>query len=802
MKNRIMSRLISTVMAAIMTVTAIAGTALTAEASTAGSTDAAGKYVSDVFIAYGEKEADAAQWLRDNGWEPVEGDFNAEKAAVFDDDVAAVMGIRRTNNAEDAITDMAVMNMKGGYSIPAYEQLVEEKKAQIDEFVNVFMPVIREYRTNYNGEGSEFGKKRADEAHRLLNLLYDGDPNDDYAVNDTGMHLGDLFLQQLRQEGNESGGDLQQIILESSGPAILAVESTLAYAADPGEETWLERLAGLSGEGLAENIGEYVPDVAGQNLADSAIKALLNQKFGDAADILADQWSDIHEAMLSYEAYNDEHDLWQHVNESDEAYQTRYSQFIEGLSEDDEDADTYMSNSLLYEGLYTMEYEGEWGNTLGEFFYPYEDVDYSTRPDLFLPMAAALSEGQRAALKLISLRQLLFIGLGSEEGMADFKESIDSILEDAAESSVYTGINRGIFRGGVAVTSRALMEENMGRGSAFNKIWDNNGIVVMVSFVAAITGVIVFGAGLGLAGYMDYQLVVLENLKARSEMACAVYSYGAEAPAGYPTDWQMQAHFEMQYRSEYEQMEKTVEGQTGLSTAGRWMMGIGGALIIAAAVLKAVQLYKYYQRDFTPIPRMIVDESDIVTYLKDENGNNILDENGMPKKNISFNQYEYYDAVRCNRQQVGKISDWQDGVDAYDEQGCGDIADLNVDQGQEWLALYTVKSQSKGNPILADSLTLQYGSDAMPAGCTIGLHFFTYTYAMDLGDMAYAFNNKMGGIYFFWDSDAEAFAAASETASAFSAGYMALAAVAGLLVGILGTTLVLRPKKKRAAVSA
>ena len=31
--------------------------------------------------------------------------------------------------------------------------------------------------------------------------------------------------------------------------------------------------------------------------------------------------------------------------------------------------------------------------------------------------------------------------------------------------------------------------------------------------------------------------------------------------------------------------------------------------------------------------------------------------------------------------------------------------------GQEWLALYTVKSKNKGNPILADTILLKYGKE-------------------------------------------------------------------------------------------
>jgi hypothetical protein len=40
--------------------------------------------------------------------------------------------------------------------------------------------------------------------------------------------------------------------------------------------------------------------------------------------------------------------------------------------------------------------------------------------------------------------------------------------------------------------------------------------------------------------------------------------------------------------------------------------------LVAAAFAKGYQMYKYYQKTFTQIPTMIVDEADIVTYTKDE----------------------------------------------------------------------------------------------------------------------------------------------------------------------------------------
>ena len=150
--------------------------------------------------------------------------------------------------------------------------------------------------------------------------------------------------------------------------------------------------------------------------------------------------------------------------------------------------------------------------------------------------------------------------------------------------------------------------------------------------------------------------------------------------------------------------------------------------MLAGAGVKAYSyLNNMYHKDFTKIPLMIVDEADIATYRTDANGNQILDENGKPIRDINFDQFAYYDAVKCNRQIIGVSSEAQNGVESYAEWGCGDVADLNCDYGKEWLALYTNKSSAKGNPILADSLTVQYGSNALPENCTKSLHKFRNT---------------------------------------------------------------------------
>ncbi len=794
MGKQLISKFTAILLAAAMT---LGLTAANAPAAVYAEEEESGKYVQDVFIAYDKTEKKAVERLKKAGWEPVEGDFNAGKASWYDnndlakDNVAAVMGIRRTNDKKDAITDMAVMNMKGGYSIPEYEKLINEKKTEIKELINNFKVVIEEYRANRKKTDNSYGKERADLSHMMLNKFYDGDPDDPVAVHDTGLHLGDLFDEKSMQEGNENGVDLEQILLESSGPAILVMETYLAFGADDGEETWLERASKLTGDELSENLPKYAPEAEGRDVTASEAVQYLNENYGDAASDLADQWDSIHDEMLWFEDYSEENDLWPHDDEDNDAYLERLNSFFESLYNEEKgtgeaDLNKFMSTMAVYYNLYEIPYEGDWGESLGDFFNPADDEWYNPEPDYFLPLAAGLSEGQRASMDFLSLHSLLMIGFGNMDALKYALPDIKELFGDKTEFSIYTGVNREAFRTGVAITNEALMEQNAGKGQAFDKIWDNSGIVAITSYVAAAVGAVTMVSGVVM--YFKLTSEYVDNPIGVQYFRDAIDSAKEMMKSSDP--WMKNAGA-ADLKAAQEGLENCYH-----RTAGRWMMGVGGAILVAAAIVKGIQMWKYYDRDMKPIPRMIVDESDIVTYLTDDNGEPILDEKGNQKKTIDFKTYEYYTAVKCNRPEVGEIGDWNDGVSDYKDQDhyCYDIADLNADMGQEWIALYTVKSQDKGDPILADSLKVQYGKNA-PEGYKTGLHLFTYTNVVDLGDTAWSYNNKKGGVRLYWKADEGAFA--GNAASTFGTGQLALAGIGGLIIGILGSSLVLLPRRRK-----
>ena len=374
--------------------------------------------------------------------------------------------------------------------------------------------------------------------------------------------------------------------------------------------------------------------------------------------------------------------------------------------------------------------------------------------------------------EFLTLRTLLKIGLDSDAVTDSDFPSTDELFKDKDGNtleniSVYNGINRSIFRKGVALTSKALQQKSMGR-DPYDKLWDEHGIAQVVSAFGFVFGSISLIAGAVMVGKTSKELNRLMDI-VNSPLV-----HGD----GYP--WE----FEIGVLDQFE-AEQGIQSLKPVNTAGKWLMGIGGALIIAAAVLQGYELYKHYHRDFSIIPRMIVDEADIVSYTTDDKGNQ--------QKNINFDHFDYYEIVRCNRQEIGIHKNAQNGVSDYQSWGCGDFADLNADVGIQWLALYVNKAGEKGKPILADLLTLLSGknSEKMPSDCNGNLHMFTFENAVKLDDEAYSYRDT-DGMYFYWKTDEAAY-----TASAFNGGYLALAGIGGLALGILGTTLVLLPKIKK-----
>lgn len=104
-------RSIKMLVALVLTLTFL----LTVPLQTVGAAENNGKYVSEVFVAYGKDADSAKKTLENRGFIPVEGNLN-EGGKTY-----AMMGYKITADIRESITDLAAMNMRGDYSVEDYK---------------------------------------------------------------------------------------------------------------------------------------------------------------------------------------------------------------------------------------------------------------------------------------------------------------------------------------------------------------------------------------------------------------------------------------------------------------------------------------------------------------------------------------------------------------------------------------------------------------------------------------------------------------------------------------------------------
>ena len=97
-----------------------------------------GKYVSEVYVAYGKDAEEAKKTLEDKGFTPVEGNLN-DGGKTY-----AMMGYKTTDDIRESITDLAVMNMDGNYNTTEYSEILRAKEVKVSEMLTDFMAAIRE----------------------------------------------------------------------------------------------------------------------------------------------------------------------------------------------------------------------------------------------------------------------------------------------------------------------------------------------------------------------------------------------------------------------------------------------------------------------------------------------------------------------------------------------------------------------------------------------------------------------------------------------------------------------------------
>ena len=134
-------------------------------------------YLSDLKMAEANTADESKKLLTDAGYEILDKNLNPDGSK------AVYLGYKKSKNVDDAITDVKVMNMNGGFNISDYDTIFEEAMETYSAEVNNLRIAAKEFAENYKA-----GKKEALNAYRQLNYYY--------VENDKGVktYMGDYML--------------------------------------------------------------------------------------------------------------------------------------------------------------------------------------------------------------------------------------------------------------------------------------------------------------------------------------------------------------------------------------------------------------------------------------------------------------------------------------------------------------------------------------------------------------------------------------------------------------------------------
>ena len=678
------------------------------------------------------------------------------------------LGYKTTKKRSEAITDLALMNMKGGYDVKEYELLMESQmKEQIIPFVEDFQAAIDEYRTNYNSSNTT-NKQRAQYSHDMLNKLTDDDCGGaglgDLLLNKTKYELGDEAYNKLSDEEKKNHADILTIIAQANGQATLLFENLITRAADTNSDTWLERFAGTTYDNLMELYSGSPSDIA-KKLAkayDDDAQTILKlvskfraelESYDDAVEIVN---------KTDYEALGNIVNNFYNLDEkaTKEEFEKAYDEYVKAQNEM-----TAYHNAVetvaVYNYLEDTDYED---GTLLDFFLM-SDEDFEDDITVLYPLVASFTKGQRAGLEFVSLKEMIVMSLTDSSAYQEYQ------IKNMEPVSIYEGVDRAIYeKGGVALTSDAL------RSDAMSKVMEESeksmgGLTIALIAITCFSAAS-FIASASIAAYM----FKVSKYWAREVAFVKDCTKGTKIAGWKLADFFNDPELNQGLsRGDYETL--STKAMNISSANGKICAGLATGFCVAMIVLSAVTIYinykdmkAYYNVDFTPIPHYMVDKKDLIGY------------NAKGEEIVLKNQAAYYKAAQSNR---------KEGDSYY--KNIDTCADMNGCVNPQWLALYVARNNEE-SPILANSFKVVVGSTTIPEGYKTGIHFFGEKAAFNLNDKRYCWNQKAKSVMVYYKTDS---IAAGTTGSNFTTGSIALAGGGGILLGAAAAALGMNFKKRK-----
>ena len=593
MKN-VYSKLISMVLAIALLITC-SPTALAAPSRNKGNV----KYLSEVALIEAVSDEEAQKALTE---------LKKEENGGFTDMITldlnkggqkkVYLAFKTSTNVDDAITDLAIMNMNGNFSMGNYEQILSENMENFAAVARDYRVIAAEFAANYAA-----GNVNAQTAYRQLNLYYNEE-------NGVKTYMGDYMLNfPATDEG------FAEILFRGNLNIIANLRALMAMGVGNGETTLAQRIAD------AYAAAEADPSVYSTAAYQEAAKAM--------KDDMEEMKKDINN--LASEIAKIDAD----TNLDDEQ-----KQFIKETLQNTLD----MSKAFLE--LLKEIPMGE--TTLGDYIMNTPVIEVTK----LYPIVAAGSEAERILMEYHSLYEVLLYDVLELCG-EELEAALQELEAEVEPLSVYHGVQNDLVSGTIGVTGDAESYSNAS-GKSFFGIYANDETQVG-SIVFTVMGAAGFASAVGGMAYLAAKFSAVDSanqairIPLQEALDTATKSY-AESVKGYNSLLELSESFpnhdfsgNLTKLSDHMADCKTelTKATKALDDAVYQQMStgqilLGGGLILAGAVMMGVsiwqltELYNKYEIAYTDIPDNMVD---VVSY---ENGDRFVNYKNVPAY--------YYDA--------------------------------------------------------------------------------------------------------------------------------------------------------------
>ena len=437
------------------------------------------EFISDVALIYEDSVEDALKEIEGTEWKLFEQDLNSNADYWFDDGVYLIY--KTSTNVEDAITDLRVMDMYGGYSSTNYKRELEKSRSHYMQAVADIRTAAKEFKALYDA-GDEMAKL----AYRQMNYYKDVKTE---GGTETDLLMGDFFLNMPKDD------QIVQVFMEGNAIIVSNLISLLAVG-----------ISGADGTTLATRIAEKY-----------AIKdTLTDAEFHNDAKELATYFASIKKKLVRYDTLAAKYDF-----EDEEMSEEEYTFLTECATV-----------ALLMQNIRFGE------TTLADFI----KGTWETK-DIY-PIVAAFTPGQKALAGMGQIETVLKYNSPSKS-IAEITKAVEEIEAELKDENgniaiydVYLGVDRSVFKGDFAFTTaaerqQAITGETWDFGDAASRSRGSSiGYIVSSAVDVAILGA---AAGIHIAYKIIYAIGVKTGSAIKLNVAGSLaYNWGGVCLIGYP----------------------------------------------------------------------------------------------------------------------------------------------------------------------------------------------------------------------------------------------------------------------------